>query len=124
MGDLMRAAPLGHSNPSHRVHGFCSLCHGRTVAEELAAWQVHEEARYEAAQHASTATPDGDDEDDEGGGPLIADVNSRTVDCPSCGRSDTVLDAGFTVTTPQGVHEVGRFAFCFGCETAQEVTSG
>ncbi|WP_031095553.1 hypothetical protein [Streptomyces sp. NRRL S-15] len=32
--------PLGHSTPSHRVHGWCSHCPGRSVAEELAAWQV------------------------------------------------------------------------------------
>ena len=32
--------PLGHSIPSHRVHGWCSHCPGRSVFEELAAWQV------------------------------------------------------------------------------------
>ncbi|MFD8469052.1 hypothetical protein ACFV10_28590 [Streptomyces cyaneofuscatus] len=32
--------PLGHSIPSHRVHGWCSHCPGRSMAEELAAWQV------------------------------------------------------------------------------------
>ena len=37
--------PPGHSRPAHRVHGWCSHCPGRTVAEELAAWHVHEDAR-------------------------------------------------------------------------------
>lgn len=32
--------PLGHSIPSHRVHGWCSHCPGRSMAEELGAWQV------------------------------------------------------------------------------------
>lgn len=32
--------PLGHSIPSHRVHGWCSHCPGRSMPEELAAWQV------------------------------------------------------------------------------------
>ena len=37
--------PLGHSRPAHRAHGWCSHCPGRTVEEELAAWQVREDAR-------------------------------------------------------------------------------
>ncbi|MEU7323408.1 hypothetical protein ABZ682_23080 [Streptomyces griseoviridis] len=123
MADLTRTAPLGHSISSHRVHGYCSLCRGRTVAEELAAWQIHEQARYEAAQLGPTPAPDPETVDgEEGGGPFIADVNTRTVDCQGCGCSDAVLDAAFTVTSRQGVHEVGRFAFCFACETPQEVT--
>lgn len=32
--------PLGHSTPSHHVLGWCSHCPGRSVPEELAAWQV------------------------------------------------------------------------------------
>ena len=32
--------PLGHSTPSHPVLGWCSHCPGRSVPEELAAWQV------------------------------------------------------------------------------------
>ncbi|MFJ9985311.1 hypothetical protein ACIQUD_14985 [Streptomyces globisporus] len=34
------ATPLGHSTPSHHVLGWCSHCPGRSVPEELAAWQV------------------------------------------------------------------------------------
>ncbi|MER7815630.1 hypothetical protein [Streptomyces sp. NPDC096153] len=52
--------PLGHSRPSHRVHGWCSHCHGRTVWEELAAWQVREDA--------------------------LADIDRGY--CPNCGRGD------------------------------------
>lgn len=49
MPDLTRTAPLGHSIPAHRVHGYCSLCQGRTVEEELIAWQLHEQARHKSA---------------------------------------------------------------------------
>ena len=37
---LAKETPLGHSTPSHHVLGWCSHCPGRSVAEELAAWQV------------------------------------------------------------------------------------
>lgn len=33
--------PFGHSTPSHRVLGWCSHCPNRSMAEELAAWQVN-----------------------------------------------------------------------------------
>jgi hypothetical protein len=145
--------------PSHRVHGYCCLCKDRTVAEELAAWQVYEQARHDAAQvHAARradqteaavdrvralhANEDGycahckgewgmrwpcptiralggDDADDEPT-PFAADVSSRTYACPRCGMADTVLEATFLVTTKAAVHTVGRFAFCFACESAQE----
>ncbi|MFF0092692.1 hypothetical protein ACFYSF_22400 [Streptomyces canus] len=115
MADPGRTAPLGHSIPSHRVHGYCSLCEGRIVAEELAAWQVREQARY-----ARTA----DDRDDEGdvSMPLVGDVSTRTYACPMCGSDDAVLGATFLVTTKAAVHQVGRFAFCFACEQPQEAT--
>lgn len=126
MAELPRTAPLGHSIPSHRVHGFCSLCQGRTVAEELAAWQVHEQARYETAERGSTPVPDCqtvDDPDGQGEAsmPLVGDVSTRTYACPTCGSDDAVLDATFLVTTKAAVYQVGRFAFCFVCEQAQEV---
>ncbi|WP_030917406.1 hypothetical protein [Streptomyces sp. NRRL B-24720] len=37
---LATETPLGHSTPSHHVLGWCSHCPGRSVPEELAAWQV------------------------------------------------------------------------------------
>lgn len=115
MADPLWAAPLGHSIPSHRVHGYCSLCKGRTVAEELAAWQVHEQERHEA-DHG---------QDGEGDAlPLMGDVSTRTYACPTCGSDNAVLDATFLVTTKDAVHQVGRFAFCFTCEKPQEVPSG
>ncbi|MFF5968258.1 hypothetical protein ACFY64_31950 [Streptomyces collinus] len=124
MADLTRAAaPLGHSIPSHRVLGFCTLCPGRTVAEELAAWQVHEEARHEAAQRAPApdcrAADDPDGQDDVSM-PLVGDVSTRTYACPTCGSDDAVLEATFLVTTKAAVHRIGTFAFCFDCEQAQE----
>ncbi|MFJ1607035.1 hypothetical protein ACIOHS_27235 [Streptomyces sp. NPDC088253] len=121
MADLMRAAPLGHSIPSHRVHGYCSHCQGRTVAEELAAWQVHEQARHETAQPGSTPAPDGQGDVSM---PLVGDVSTRTYACPTCGSDDAVLDATFLVTTKAAVYQVGRFAFCFACEKPQEAARG
>ncbi|CAL9537294.1 hypothetical protein [Streptomyces sp. enrichment culture] len=110
MADRMWAAPLGHSIPSHRALGFCSHCKGRTVAEELAAWQVREQEHHETSG----------DQDDGLPLPLVGDVTTRTYDCPACDTSDAVLDATFLVTTKAAVHQVGRFAFCFSCETPQE----
>ncbi|MEW2164364.1 hypothetical protein AB0912_15430 [Streptomyces sp. NPDC007084] len=37
--------PLGHSIPTHQTFGWCSHCPGRTLAEELAAWQTRELSR-------------------------------------------------------------------------------
>lgn len=34
--------PPGHSNISHRVHGWCSKCPGREIWEELHAWRIRE----------------------------------------------------------------------------------
>ncbi|MGW2951516.1 hypothetical protein [Streptomyces eurythermus] len=112
MADSLWTAPLGHSIPSHRVHGFCAHCRGRTVAEELAAWQVREQTRHETADD-----PGGQDDDSM---PFVADVSTRAYSCPTCGSDDTVLEATFLVTTKLAVHQVGRFAFCFACERAQE----
>ncbi|MGW3736659.1 hypothetical protein [Streptomyces sp. NPDC005148] len=42
--------PLGHSIPAHRVHGWCSHCPGRSLAEEVAAWQVDAEERHAAEE--------------------------------------------------------------------------
>ncbi|MER5699479.1 hypothetical protein ACWDBO_48905 [Streptomyces mirabilis] len=129
MADLRWTAPLGHSIPSHRVHGYCSHCQGRTVAEELAAWQVHEQARHGIAQLGSTPAPDcqtADGQDGQGdvSMPLVGDVSTRTYACPTCGNDNAVLDATFLVTTKDAVHQVGRFAFCFACEKPQEAARG
>ena len=51
--------PLGHSTPAHRVHGWCSHCPGRSVAEEVAAWQV------DALDRTATTAPGGDDRNAE-----------------------------------------------------------
>ncbi|MEW2568331.1 hypothetical protein [Streptomyces sp. NPDC047070] len=56
-------------------------------------------------------------EEDNNDQPFFADVHSRTYDCPRCERGDTVLEATFCVTTKDGVHPVGVFAYCFGCES-------
>ncbi|MDQ1018947.1 hypothetical protein QFZ43_005496 [Streptomyces afghaniensis] len=56
------------------------------------------------------------DQDVSGPLPLVADVNTRHLDCTECGHSGSVLEAAFTVTTTRGVHQVGMFAFCFACE--------
>ncbi|MYR59605.1 hypothetical protein GTY54_26340 [Streptomyces sp. SID625] len=116
MADPVWTAPLGHSIPSHRVHGYCAHCQGRTAAEELAAWQVREQARYE-----TDGDPDGDG---DASMPLMGDVSTRTRACPTCGSDGAVLDATFLVTTKAAVHTVGRFAFCFACETPQEAARG
>ncbi|WP_399879960.1 hypothetical protein ACGH7X_00055 [Streptomyces sp. BBFR51] len=97
---------------------------GPTVAEELAAWQVHEQARYETAQLGSAPART---VEEAGQGdvsmPLVGNVSTRTYTCPTCGSDDAVLDATFLVTTKAAVHRVGRFAFCFACEKFQEATS-
>ncbi|MDK0525070.1 hypothetical protein [Streptomyces sp. ML-6] len=49
--------PLGHSIPAHRVHGWCSHCPGRSLAEEVAAWQV------DALDRTATTASGGDDRD-------------------------------------------------------------
>ncbi|WP_331731853.1 hypothetical protein OG298_45225 (plasmid) [Streptomyces sp. NBC_01005] len=56
-----REIPLGHSIPAHRVHGWCSHCPGRSLAEEVAAWQV------DALDRTTTTAlaPSGDDRDAE-----------------------------------------------------------
>lgn len=52
-----REIPLGHSTPSHRVLGWCSHCPGRSLAEEVAAWQV------DALDRTATTASGGDDRD-------------------------------------------------------------
>jgi hypothetical protein len=32
--------PLGHSIPSHVVHGWCCLCPGKTADDEVNAWRL------------------------------------------------------------------------------------
>jgi hypothetical protein len=51
--------PLGHSTPSHRVLGWCSHCPGRSLAEEVGAWQV------DALDRTTTTGPTGDGRDVE-----------------------------------------------------------
>ncbi|WP_326814000.1 MULTISPECIES: hypothetical protein [unclassified Streptomyces] len=46
----MASTPLGHSIPSHRVLGWCSHCPGRSLAEEVAAWQIDAQERHAAEQ--------------------------------------------------------------------------
>lgn len=37
---MTRQTPLGHSISAHYLLGWCSLCPGRTTAEEACGWQV------------------------------------------------------------------------------------
>lgn len=45
---MASSVPLGHSIPAHSVHGWCSHCPGRSLAEEVAAWQVDAQERHDA----------------------------------------------------------------------------
>lgn len=51
---LQHTAPPGHSRAGHRVHGWCSLCPGREVWEELQAWR----ARDNKATDGTPGVPD------------------------------------------------------------------
>ncbi|MFD5788584.1 hypothetical protein ACFWH1_18420 [Streptomyces sp. NPDC127037] len=47
--------PLGHSIPAHRVLGWCSHCPDRSLAQEVAAWQLDAQARHKEADAATPA---------------------------------------------------------------------
>lgn len=40
----LHTAPPGHSRAGHRVHGWCSMCPGRELWEELLAWRRRDNA--------------------------------------------------------------------------------
>ncbi len=52
MTGLLDGIPLGHVISSHRVLGWCAWCAGRSVVEELGAWQVWAMANVPAAADA------------------------------------------------------------------------
>ncbi|WP_406145640.1 hypothetical protein [Streptomyces anulatus] len=76
--------PLGHSIPSHRVHGWCSHCPGRSMAEELGAWQV-------GAMDRTTTT------DDTQSDARIDEIRTRT-DAATPGHWGTSYDGKGTYT--------------------------
>lgn len=38
---LQNTGDIGHSSASHAVHGWCSVCEGRTLQDEVRAWRHH-----------------------------------------------------------------------------------
>lgn len=54
---VQHKAPLGHSRAGHRVHGWCSLCPGREVWEELLAWRTRENDQHDEASTPDKAVP-------------------------------------------------------------------
>lgn len=38
---LLTSGAIGHSSASHAVHGWCSVCKGRTLHDEVSAWRHH-----------------------------------------------------------------------------------
>ncbi|RPK58199.1 hypothetical protein EES44_24340 [Streptomyces sp. ADI96-15] len=102
MGDLPhRRVPLGHSIPAHRVLGWCSHCPDRSLAEEVAAWQLDAQERHEA---------------DQADGPLRSSVSWQT--CTECGHADSLSVAEVTVRAAAGPKRVGGWRFCVNCEAA------
>ncbi|NDK24657.1 hypothetical protein FSY75_09245 [Streptomyces sp. TR1341] len=91
--------PLGHSIPSHRVLGWCSLCPDRSPAEELMAWQLDAEERH------------AEEEDD---GPLDAVTDWQT--CPECGYVSSLSVVTITVRTTTGTKTAGGWKYCLNCE--------
>lgn len=82
--------PFGHSVSAHRVHGWCSRCPDRSMAEELTAWQVN------ALDHLK-ALPCHWHEDEDGGRYLIpgcmARVTNPDIDQCSCESIEEQLAA-------------------------------
>lgn len=100
------SVPLGHSIPAHRVHGWCSHCPDRSLAEEVAAWQLDAQARHM---------------EDDAPGPLTSSVNWQP--CPTCGEAESLSVVGFTLDTSTGPKRAGGWRFCVNCEAIpQEVT--
>ncbi|GAA2948272.1 hypothetical protein ACFPN0_15220 [Kitasatospora cinereorecta] len=100
MGDLpRRKVPLGHSIPAHRVLGWCSHCPNRSLAEEVAAWQLDAQERHEA---------------DDVPGPLSSSVGWQS--CPECGEAESLSVVEFTVRTATGLKRAGGWKFCVHCE--------
>jgi hypothetical protein len=61
--------PLGHSTPTHQTFGWCSHCPGRTLAQELAAWQTRELRRLADAA-SGPGRADGETQQDETQAPV------------------------------------------------------
>ncbi|MFB8347927.1 hypothetical protein [Streptomyces niveus] len=95
--------PLGHSIPAHRVHGWCSHCPDRSVAEELAAWQIDAQERHAA---------------DDADGPLDSSVDWQT--CPDCGHAGSLSVVAITVRTTTGPKKAGGWKYCLNCEAVQQ----
>ena len=51
--DPVHVAPPQHSRAGHRTFGWCSMCPGREVWEELVAWRARNNRK-----HDDTVTPD------------------------------------------------------------------
>lgn len=50
---LQHTAPPNHSRAGHRRFGWCSLCPGHEVWEELAAWRARDNSRVDDRKGAS-----------------------------------------------------------------------
>ncbi|WP_381792974.1 hypothetical protein [Streptomyces niveus] len=96
-------APLGHSIPSHRVLGWCSHCPGRSLAEELMAWQLDAQERRA---------------EDDADGPL--DAVTDWVACPECGHAGSLSVVEVTVRTTTGRKKAGGWMYCLNCEAVPQ----
>ncbi|MEC3995168.1 hypothetical protein VSR01_17160 [Actinacidiphila sp. DG2A-62] len=96
--------PLGHSIPAHRVHGWCSHCPQRSLAEEVAAWQIDAEERHM--------------EEEGGEGPFAVAVDWQK--CPDCGDPHSLSVVQVTVRTTTGIKRAGGWVFCLNCESVPQ----
>lgn len=113
---MASSVPLGHSIPAHRVHDWCSHCPGRSLAEEVAAWQVDAQARHKAEKATETVTEPAQDNEAPYVSPNIAASTRPNRRCADCEQTTVHV---VVVTTFVGSEErpIGEWAVCSSCGT-------
>lgn len=96
------AIPLGHSTPAHRDLGWCFLCPGRSLAEEVTAWQLDAQDRHTAQ-----------DTD-----PQYLSAVTDWATCPTCEEDGVLSVVTVTVRTTTGPKRAGGWTYCIACEAA------
>lgn len=92
--------PPGHSITAHRGLGWCSLCPGRSLADEVIAWRLEAQDRHTAQ-----------DTD-----PQYLSAVTGWAKCPAC-REDGVLSVvTVMVHTTTGQKRAGGWTYCIACE--------